>query len=91
MTHTAENRTVFGPEVLRSLGAAFEEAWDLIPDHFRKPDLLREMLATQIVELALSGEHRPDQLVQGALARLFRGVMRMKSPASAPATKLERR
>lgn len=71
MAHVDDASPVFNPDGLQALTTAFDAAWASIPNHFRNPERLREMLATQIVELAARGEHRPEQLSSGALRRVF--------------------
>ena len=66
-----DSRSVFDPDVLQTLSVAFDEAWDAVPNHFQYPERLRELLATQIFELAARGELDPARLSEQALARIF--------------------
>jgi hypothetical protein len=76
MYNLEDNCTAFDPETLRMLSAAFDEAWNAIPNHLRYPDRLRLMLATQIFELAARGEQRCEHLSCEALKRVLAGYGR---------------
>jgi hypothetical protein len=68
-----ESRTTFDPDMLRVLAVAFDAAWDAVPNHFRNPDRLRQVLATQIFEAAARGEIDPRRICEAALTRTFAG------------------
>jgi len=58
----------FEPEVTQAMGIAFEKACrtlGLTP----RTDPATEAVAKVIIELALAGEHDPENLYQGTLAR----------------------
>jgi hypothetical protein len=67
--------TVFDPETLEILSAAFENAWHRIVSNsgFGRPayaDAMREVVAKHIIEMALLGEREPIKLSDSAVAFL---------------------
>jgi hypothetical protein len=69
----------FGPETIKILAAAFEEAWDTV-NTSGSPladeahiDATRERLARYIIDMAQNGEKDHRRLVDEALARLAEG------------------
>ena len=67
----------FAPEVTMAMGLAFDRAWRMIEvSHHSILDEYgtipsRELLASEIVELARDGERNPDRLRDRALAALL--------------------
>jgi hypothetical protein len=59
----------FDPEVTRVLGEAFDEACCQLNDT-GQPEMVREIIARRIIELAYEGERDPVKLSNGALASL---------------------
>ncbi len=65
--------TAFEPEVCQGLGEAFERACQSLHD-VGQPDIVKEVIAKRIIELARCGERDPERLCEQALQGF--GVMR---------------
>jgi hypothetical protein len=69
---------VFGPDEVRILTTAFDEAWKAIQDSGislasnGQVDAVRELLALRIIDMALLGEQDPHRLRDDALLYLAR-------------------
>jgi len=61
--------SVFGPEVTAAMASAFDRACRTITGH-AQIDLVREIIAKRIVELARRGASDEEDLYQGALRAL---------------------
>jgi hypothetical protein len=61
--------SVFGPEVVASMGDAFDLAC-AASAQLGHPSVVRDVIATRIVELAKAGERHPQVLCERALAAL---------------------
>lgn len=59
-------KTVFGPDAIAMLAAAYDKAIE------GQPASVHEMIAKGIISLATNGERDPDRLCHGALALLIR-------------------
>jgi hypothetical protein len=68
----ARHRGVFGPDTLRILVDAFDEAWKSVQDSgaANGTNEAREVLAKYILEAALLGERDRRRLCDGALKHL---------------------
>jgi hypothetical protein len=71
---------VFDPDTTKIMCHAFDQAWESLQDcgddntaPEREP-LVRQMLATRILQRASAGERNPDLLSYDALASLARGA-----------------
>ena len=64
----------FGPEVLKAIAQAFDEAWDSIAGNFgseaRASETARSKLANALLEAARDGNRDPETLKAAALERL---------------------
>lgn len=69
---------VFDPDMLRTLGNVFDDAWATIAHHYdaRTREPARLALATAILQLAASGDCNPIQLKCRAM-----GAMRLPNAA----------
>jgi hypothetical protein len=54
----------FGPDGTRAMGAAFDRACTALPG---QPDIVKEIIAKRIIELARAGDGDPDHLCDVAL------------------------
>jgi hypothetical protein len=61
--------SVFSPEVVASMGDAFDRAC-AASAQLGHPSVVHEVIATRIIELAKSGERDPQVLCDNALAAL---------------------
>jgi hypothetical protein len=59
----------FEPDATEAMGAAFEKACRSL-NGTGQPDIIREIIAKGIVDLARNGERDPDQLCDEALKAL---------------------
>lgn len=59
----------FGPEATRVMGEAFEMARRSLHDT-GQPEIVQEVLAKRIIDLARKGERDPQKLCEGALRAL---------------------
>jgi hypothetical protein len=57
----------FGPDGTRAMGAAFDKACRALPD---QPDIVKEVIARRIIELAREGDSDPDHLCDVTLKML---------------------
>jgi hypothetical protein len=57
----------FGPDVTRAMGAAFDKACRSPPG---RPDIVKEVIAKRIIDLARAGDSDPDHLCDAALKLL---------------------
>ena len=66
-------KTVFDPETIQELAAAFDEAWDRIKksgSRFARPSYsraMREVIARRVVEMAQQGVTDPQSLAEDAV------------------------
>jgi hypothetical protein len=60
------NGAAFGPEAVRAMSAAFETSCQALGVG-NSSNVVREIIAKKIIELALRGERSPDRLRDGAL------------------------
>jgi len=59
----------FDPDITSAMGEAFERACKSLHD-MGQPDIVKEIIAKRIVEVARTGERDPVQLCERALAAL---------------------
>jgi hypothetical protein len=57
----------FGPDGTRAMGAAFDKACRSLPG---QPDIVKEVIAKRIIDLARAGDSDPDHLCDVALKLL---------------------
>jgi hypothetical protein len=66
----------FGPEEVKAIGKAFDDAWDQIGPHVsQRPDAIeaaRLKLANIVLGLARRGERDPEKLAEAAVESMFR-------------------
>ena len=65
--------TVFDPETVAVLGAAFDKTIAALRDG-RQPEPVREAIAERIIALAAKGERDPDRLCEATLTAM--GILR---------------
>lgn len=70
--------SVFDPELTHAMGQAFDRACQSLDDA-GQPDIVKEIIAEKIVEIAQAGERDPDRLSERALLAL--GVDRIAGAA----------
>jgi hypothetical protein len=76
---------VFGPDTVRLLGEALDEAWRSLQTngvYFTsrgQAEATREKLALGIIEMAKKGERDPQRLRAAALQRLEKAVLHWRS------------
>jgi hypothetical protein len=63
------NNQVFDAELTQAMGKAFDAAWIKLDGGRRPSELVKEVLAKRIIDLALTGERDPQQLCAKALPR----------------------
>jgi hypothetical protein len=59
----------FGPDATRAMGAAFDKACRSLRNG-AQADVVREIIAKQIIDLARHGERDPDHLCEASLRAL---------------------
>ena len=68
------NGISFGPEALRTIGAAFDAAWEDIADHFRSEPVAKEQarqkLAIALLSIASEDSRSVEVLKRAALQRM---------------------
>jgi hypothetical protein len=77
----------YGPEALKVLGQAFDNAWAEIAHHFQDPpeiEAARLRLANVILDLARQGTRDPEGLKNLALQMLSLTYRRLRGPGETP-------
>jgi hypothetical protein len=64
-----QHRNAFDPETIVLLSAAYEKALRNLHDE-GQPQIVREVIAKRIIELASKGERDPERLCQAALSAI---------------------
>jgi hypothetical protein len=59
----------FDPEMIVVLGAAYDKALRSLHDR-GQPEVVREVIARRIIDLAKKGEHDPERLCNAALTAI---------------------
>jgi hypothetical protein len=76
--HRIAADVAFGPDATRAMGAAFDKACRSLQDG-DQANVVREIIAKRIIDLALDGERDPDHLCEASLRTL--GFARNTIPA----------
>ena len=71
-------QNAFDSETLVLLGAAYEKA--LRRARRGQPEIVREVIAKRIIEMATKGERDPERLCNGALKGIQKSVPRSEKP-----------
>ena len=61
----------YDPAARETIQSAFNDAWELMPNHLKYPDRLRAMIAIQIFEAAARGELGRERFCRDALRRVL--------------------
>ncbi len=69
MFHPSFQSVAFDAELTQAMGEAFDRACKSLRD-LGQPDIVKEVIATRIVEIARTGERDPDRLRDRALIAL---------------------
>lgn len=59
----------FDPEITRAMGAAYDKAREMLHDR-GQPEVVQEVIARRIINVAKTGERDPDRICQRALTAL---------------------
>jgi hypothetical protein len=74
LTEKLVNGISFGPEALKTIGAAFDSAWEDIADHFRSEPVAKEearqKLAIALFSIASEDSRSVEPLKRAALQRM---------------------
>ena len=59
----------FDPEITRAMGAAYDKARELL-HNMGQPEVVQEVIADRIINVAKTGERDPDRICQRAMTAL---------------------
>jgi len=86
LTEKLVNGISFGPEALKTIGAAFDSAWEDIADHFRSEPVAKEearqKLAIALFSIASEDSRSVEPLKRAALQRMALDYRRRRPPNS---------